>query len=178
MHRLFIAIRPPAQIRKALLGLTEGVRGARWQDDEQLHLTVRFIGEVDGPVAEDVAAALGSVQHQPFSIALHGVGQFGSRGRANALWAGIRPHDVITRLHHKVDQALVRLGLEPDRRAYLPHITLARFGRDSGDLDTYLVRHAGLSSDPFDVTDFELFESRLGHEGASYTIVERYPLRA
>lgn len=177
MHRLFVAIRPPAPIRNALLGLMEGVRGARWQDDGQLHLTLRFVGEVDSPLGDDVAAALGSVQHQRFSIALHGVGQFGSRGRANALWAGVRPHDALGHLHRKVDQALVRAGLEPERRAYLPHITLARFGRDSGGLDTFLVRHAGLGSDPFEVTDFALFESRLGHEGASYTMVERYSLR-
>jgi 2'-5' RNA ligase len=176
MHRLFAAIRPPAPIRQTLLGLMEGVRGARWQDDSQLHLTLRFVGEVDGRVAEDVAAALGTVRQQRFQIALDSVGQFGSRGRPNALWAGVRPHDALAHLHRKVDQALVRAGLEPERRAYLPHITLARFGRESGGLDDFLVRHAGLRSDPFEVTDFALFESRLGHEGAAYTIVERYDL--
>jgi 2'-5' RNA ligase len=178
MHRLFVAIRPPAAIRNALLGLMEGVRGARWQDDEQLHLTLRFIGEVDSRVADDAAAALGSVRQPPFSITLDGVGQFGSRGRANALWAGVRPHDALAHLHRKVDQALVRAGLEPERRAYLPHITLARFGRESGGLDAFLARHAGLRSDPFEVNGFGLYESRLGHEGAAYTIVERYDLRA
>jgi len=176
MHRLFVAIRPPAPIRNALLGVMEGVRGARWQDDAQLHLTLRFIGEVDGRVAEDVALALGSVRQPRFSIALDGVGQFGSRGRPNALWAGVRPHDALAHLHRKVDQALIRVGLEPEGRAHLPHITFARFGRESAGLDAFLARHAGLSSDPFEVTDFSLYESRLGHEGASYTIVERYDL--
>lgn len=176
MHRLFVAIRPPATIRSQLLHLMEGVRGARWQDDGQLHLTLRFIGEVDSRVAEDVAAALGAVRQRRFSVALDGVGQFGSRGRPNALWAGVRPHDALAHLHRKVDQALMRAGLEPERRAYLPHITLARFGRESGGLDAFLARHTGLSSDPFEVTDFALYESRLGHEGASYTIVERYDL--
>jgi 2'-5' RNA ligase len=178
VHRLFVAIRPPAVIRGDLLGLMEGVRGARWQDDEQLHLTLRFVGEVDARVAEDVAAALGTVRQPPFAVAIDGVGQFGSRGRANALWAGVRPHDALAHLHRKVDQALVRAGLEPERRAYLPHITLARFGRESGGLDAFLARHAGLRSDPFEVTGFALYESRLGHEGATYTIVERYPLVA
>lgn len=174
MHRLFVAIRPPATIRGALQGLMEGVRGARWQDGEQLHLTLRFIGEVDGRVAEDVAAVLGTVHQPPFPIAIDGVGQFDSRGRANALWAGVRPHDALAHLHRKVDQTLVRVGLEPDRRAYLPHITLARFGRKSSGLDAFLARHTGLRSDPFEVTGFALYESRLGHEGAAYTIVERY----
>ncbi|MBA2919811.1 RNA 2',3'-cyclic phosphodiesterase [Sphingomonas sp. MAH-20] len=177
MHRLFVAIRPPATIRSALIGLMEGIRGARWQDDEQLHLTLRFIGEVDGRTAEDVAAALGGVRQPPFAVALDGVGQFGSRGRPNALWAGVRPHDSLAHLHRKVDQTLVRAGLDPEGRAYLPHITLARFGRESGGLDAFLARHAGLSSAPFEVTGFALYESRLGHAGATYTMVERYDLR-
>lgn len=177
MHRLFVAIRPPASIRNVLLDLMEGVRGARWQDDEQLHLTLRFIGEVDARVAEDAAAALGTVRQPPFSVALDGVGQFGSRGRPNAVWVGVRPHDTLAHLHRKVDQALVRAGLEPERRAYLPHITLARFGRESGGLDAFLARHAGLRGGTFEVKDFGLYESRLGHEGAAYTLVERYDLR-
>ena len=178
MHRLFVAIRPPAMIRSALIGLMEGIRGARWQDDEQLHLTLRFIGEVDRRTAEDVVAALSGVRQPPFAIALDGVGQFGSRGRPNALWAGVRPHDALAHLHRKVDQALVRAGLEPEGRAYLPHITLARFGRESGGLDAFLARHAGLRGEPFEVNGFALYESRLGHAGAAYMMVERYHLRA
>jgi 2'-5' RNA ligase len=177
MHRLFVAIRPPSDIRTQLLDLMEGVAGARWQDDEQLHITLRFIGEVEARVADDVAAALGTVHHQPFSLALAGVGQFGSRGRVNALWAGVR-HDMLVDLHKKVDQALVRAGLEPERRAYLPHITLARFGRDAGGIAHFVERHAGLSSPPFEVTSFALYESRLGQAGATYSIVERYELCA
>jgi RNA 2',3'-cyclic 3'-phosphodiesterase len=176
MHRLFAAIRPPARIREDLLDLMEGVAGARWQDDEQLHLTLRFIGEVDARVAEDVASALADVHHPPIEIALHGVGTFDSRGRVNALWAGVRPHDQLAHLHRKVDQALIRVGLEPEHRAYLPHITLARFGRHAPSLDGFLARSAGLSSAAFRVDHFALFESRLGQEGATYEMVERFPL--
>lgn len=176
MHRLFVAIRPPPSVREQLLDLMEGAPGARWQDDEQLHLTLRFIGEVDARVADDVVAALGTIRHPPFEIALEGIGQFGSRGRVNALWAGVRPHDQLAHLHRKVDQAMVRAGLEPERRAYLPHITLARFGRDAGPLERYLASHAGLSSPAFAVEHFVLFESRLGHAGATYEPVERFPL--
>ena len=176
MHRLFVAIRPPVEIRNRLLDLMEGVAGARWQDEDQLHLTLRFIGEVDARAADDVAAALGTVRHPRFQIALDGLGKFGSRGRVNALWAGVRPHDQLAHLHRKIDQALVRAGLEPERRAYLPHITLARFGRDTSGLDPFLDRHAGLSGDPFEVAHFALFESELGHSGAVYSIVERFSL--
>jgi 2'-5' RNA ligase len=176
MHRLFTALRPPASVREQLLDLMEGLPGARWQDDDQLHLTLRFIGEVDARTADDVAAALGAVRHPPVTMALEGVGKFGSRGRVNALWAGVRPHDELAHLHRKIDQALVRAGLEPERRAYLPHITLARFGRDGAAPDPWIARHAGLSSPPFSIGHFELYESRLGSDGASYEIVERYPL--
>ena len=178
MHRLFVAIRPPAEVRARLLDLMEGVAGARWQDDDQLHLTLRFIGEVDGRLADDVVIALRSVRQPPFTIALDGLGKFGSRGRVNALWAGVRPHDQLAHLHRKVDQALVRAGLEPEHRAYLPHITLARFGRDSGRLDTFMEHHAGLASEPFEIDEFALYESHLGQAGALYTIVERYELAA
>lgn len=176
MHRLFVAIRPPAAIRSRLLSLMEGVAGARWQDDAQLHLTLRFIGEVDSHCADDVAAALAGVRQPRFEIALNGLGRFERRGRPEALWAGVAPHDALDHLHRKVDQALVRAGLKPESRAYLPHITLARFGRDAGSLDPFLARHGGLSSTPFEVAYFSLFESHLGHSGAVYEPVERYPL--
>ena len=176
MHRLFVALRPPRHIREQLLDLMEGLPGARWQDDDQLHLTLRFIGEVDARAADDVAAALAGVRHPPTTMRLDGVGKFGSRGRANAIWAGVRPADELARLHRKIDQALVRAGLEPEHRAYLPHVTVARLGRDAADPDAWIARHAGLASTDFTVDHFGLFESHLGHAGAAYELVARYPL--
>jgi 2'-5' RNA ligase len=176
MHRLFVALRPPAPIRAQLIGLMEGVTSARWQDEDQLHITLRFIGEVEAPVAEDVAAALGNVHHSPVEVALDGVGTFEKREKVNALWAGLRSHDALAHLHRKIDQALVRAGLEPERRAYLPHITLARFGRDNAGLDGFLARHAGLCSEAFAMTWFGLYESRLGQDGPSYDLIARYGL--
>jgi len=152
-----------------------GVPGARWQDDDQLHLTLRFIGEVDRHVAGDVAAALGSVRHPPFAIALSGIGTFDRKGRIDTLWAGVRPHDEVSALHRRIDQAMVRAGLEPEPRAFQPHITLARFAR-AGDLSGFATLHGRLSSDPFPVTHFGLYESTLGGEGARYELVERYAL--
>jgi len=176
MHRLFVGIRPPAAIRVQLLALMGGVPGARWQNDGQLHCTLRFIGEVDRHAADDIAIGLGGVRFPAFEIALDGVGQFDSRGRPNALWAGLRPHDALTQLHHKIDQALVRAGQESERRAYLPHITLARMNAGAGPTDRFLEAHAGLASARFLVEHFLLFESTLGREGAIYEAVERYPL--
>lgn len=176
MHRLFVAIRPEAGIRAQLIAEMGGVQGARWQDDDQLHLTLRFIGEVDRRMAEDITDALGGIRHPSFDIALDGAGLFDRKGRLDALWVGVTPQDALRTLHKKVDQALVRLGLPPEGRAYLPHITIARFGRDAGSPAGFLETRGGISSAPFPITHFCLFESTLGGEGAAYTLVERYPL--
>ena len=176
MHRLFVALRPPPPIRARLTADMEGVIDARWQDDEQLHITLRFIGEVDGRVAEDVAAALGAVHAPVPEVRVSGVGSFGSRGRVNALWAGLAPHEPLAALHRKVDQALVRAGLEPERRAYLPHITLARLATREEAVAGWLADHAALASPPFALDHLILFESHLGRAGARYEAVARYPL--
>lgn len=179
MHGLFVALRPPPAIRAHLATTQGGVPSARWQDDDQLHLTVRYIGEVERPVAEDVALALSQVLSPAPLIALAGVGAFDKQGRVDALWAGVAPRDALTTLHRKVDQALVRIGLEPERRAYLPHITLARLPRTAGAdpaIEQWRARHAALSSDPFAPDALILYESRLGRDGASYKPVARYPL--
>ena len=176
MHRLFVAIRPPREIRDLILRTMGGISGARWQSDDQLHLTIRFIGEVDRHLADDVHAALGGVHHPRFEIALNGIGAFDRRGQAEAVWAGVAPHAPLETLHKKVDQAIARVGIEPEQRAYLPHITLARLKRGSGPIGNLLEQSGGLTSAPFSVDHFALFESKLTPDGAVYSIVERYPL--
>lgn len=179
MHRLFAALRPPAGIRAALAATMSGVPAARWQDDGQLHLTLRFIGAVDRPVAEDVALALSGIVATAPVIALSGVGRFEQRGRTDTLWAGVAPHDALAALHRKVDQALVRAGLEPEHRAYLPHITVARLPRGAGvegEVGDWLAHHAGLASALFQLSHLVLYESHLGRDGAHYEPVARWPL--
>lgn len=176
MHRLFVALRPPPEVRALLLATMQGVMGARWQDDAQLHITVRYIGEVDGAVADDVATTLSHLHAAPATWRVSGVGLFDRRGWPNALWAGVAPHAPLAALHRKVDQALVRIGLKPEGRAYLPHITLARFGREAGGLDRFLGDNAALESAEVTSGHLTLFESLLGGEGARYEAVARFPL--
>lgn len=176
MHRLFVALRPPPAIRARLIAAMGGVPGARWQSDEQLHVTLRFIGEVEAHVAEDIALALAGVRFPPVEVMLDGVGSFARRGRMHALWAGVSPHDALAALHRKVDQAIVRAGLAPEGRAYLPHITLARLNASARASEGFLADQAGLASAAFAIDHFILFESHLGHEGVSYRAVERYSL--
>lgn len=174
MHRLFVAIRPPADQRAYLLSLMDGVAGARWQNDDQLHLTLRFIGEVDRHRANDIAHALAAIRFTPFDVQLSGVGAFDRRGVIDTLWAGVKPRDLLAALHRKIDRACVLVGRPPENRAYLAHVTLARFGRTGALVDPFLARHATLAGTPFQVDRFTLFESRLGQHGATYHAIAHY----
>lgn len=176
MHRLFVAIRPPDRIRDLLLGAMGGISGARWQSDDQLHLTLRFIGEVDRHLAGDIPAALAAIHHPRFDIAISGLGTFDRRGQPEMVWAGVAPHRPLKALHNKVDQAIARVGIAPDERTYMPHITLARLKRSSGSVRGLIEQSGGLTSPPFSVDAFGLYESKLTPDGAVYSAIELYPL--
>lgn len=176
MFRLFVAVRPPLFIRNRLLGLMGGIRGARWQDDDQLHLTLRFVGEVDRHTARDVHAALGGVHHPPFEAAISSVGTFDKRGRTDNVWAGLSPQEPLKILHNKLDQAMARVGLPPEQRAFHPHITLARLNRGAGPVHDFITTNTGATSPPFLIDRFGLFDSRLTPDGAVYSEIETYRL--
>ncbi|MCP3735104.1 RNA 2',3'-cyclic phosphodiesterase [Sphingomonas sp. RP10(2022)] len=179
MMRLFVALRPPPAIRAALTAVMGGVPAARWQDDAQLHCTLRFIGEVERPQAEDVAAALASIHAPAPVVRIAGVGRFTRQGRTDTLWAGLAPADALHHLARKVEQTCVRAGLPPERRAYLPHVTLARLPRSAGlapEIDGWLAVHAGLAGPAFTLPHLMLYQSHLGHGGAAYEPVARWPL--
>ena len=176
MHRLFVAIRPPEPILDLLIDAMDDSPDFRWQDEQQLHLTLRFIGEVDRPLASDIADALGRVRAERFSVRVKGVGRFEQRN-SGALWAGVEPKEPLAALAAKVERACASAGVEPERRAFHPHITLARWkGRRTRELESFLERRRALGSDPFDVDRFILFESRLSRHGAHYEEVASYAL--
>jgi 2'-5' RNA ligase len=173
MIRLFVALELPAPVKAALLAGMGGVIGARWQRDDQLHLTLRFIGEVDRHQAQDIAAALGRVNIVPMRLSLGQPGSFDRRGRLDSLWVGVAPQDQLAALARRIDRALVGVGLPAETRAFVPHITVARFGRTAG-------APGGWPQQPipalaWDAGGFALWESRLGHEGADYRVVARWP---
>lgn len=174
MPRLFVAIRPPEAVRDRLVDVMEGV-DLRWQDDEQLHLTLRFIGEVERPLANDLAATLTSVAFPPIELAVRGVGRF-DHGRRGTLWAGVWPKEELKALAAKIERACQLAGLEPERRAYHPHITLARWNGGKPNLDDWLERNTALRSEAWAAREFILYESHLGQSGAHYEPVAAYPL--
>ena len=176
MHRLFVAIRPPEPVRDLLIDAMDDSADFRWQDEEQLHLTLRFIGEVERPVANDLADALGRVRAPAFELRIAGVGRFEQRN-SGALWAGIEPKEPVAALAAKIERICQSIGLEPERRAFHPHITLARWkGRRTREVQAFLEHTGGLSSESFTVEEFILFESRLSRHGAHYEAVASYPL--
>ncbi len=175
-HRLFVALRPPRPIREQLIAVMHGVSGARWQDDGQLHLTLRFIGEVDRHRAEDIAAALGGLHAPTIAARIAGVSLFEHHGRPHMVWAGVEPAGPISALHRKVDQLLGRVGITAETRAFLPHITLARLNRGSGPVAAFLALNGDLASSPFVFDYVVLYESEMGHGGSRYHPVARYPL--
>ena len=175
MHRLFVAIRPPEDIRDLLIDAMDDSPELRWVSDDNLHLTLRFIGEVERPLADDIAQALERVRFDPFELRLAGVGQFEQRN-GGALWAAVEPREPVAGLAARVERACQSAGLEPERRAFHPHITIARWSRRSaGAVRDFLDRNRGLKSPPFAVDHLILYESRLSRHGAHYEDVASYP---
>lgn len=173
MHRLFVALPLPEPIAGQLLDLMEDGAPVRWQEEEQLHLTLRFIGEVERWQAEDIAAALQGLRFDAFPLALSGVGRF-ARRRGGALWAGVSPKEPVAALAARIERIVQGCGLAPESRAFHPHITLARWSGPEPDLQPFLRRYADLRSDPWTVDAFTLFESRLSRHGAHYEAVGFY----
>ncbi len=175
--RLFIALSLPDHLRSRLCGLCSGLPGARWVAPESLHLTLRFIGEVDGREAEDIDAALSGVRCPRFPLALSGVGEFGDERRLRSVWVGVEANEILERLQAKVEQAVRRAGQPPEKRKFKPHVTLARFKSHPGArLEHYFAERSLFRCEPFQVTDFTLYSSYLSHEGAIYSPEAVYPL--
>lgn len=179
MPVLFVALRLPPPLRDALEEVMDGVPGARWQSEEQLHLTLRYLGPVSPRQAEDVCDALAGVRAPPLRFAAAGVGAFGTNGRANALWAGVAPVAPLAALHRKIDHALVSAGLPPEGRAYLPHMTLARMRRggvDPAAVAAWRLRHAAFATAPVTVVTAMLLESVATPAGSVYFTPFRWNL--
>ena len=177
MIRLFVALPLPAAIRERLAGLGGGVPGARWTEVQNLHLTVRFIGEVENGLLPDIDEALAGVSAPAFDLVLDGVGQFGSNNRSRILWAGVERNDALFHLNQKVESALVRAGLPPEERRYSPHVTLARLHNAPQERVGRFMQDRGLfRAGPIPIEHFTLFESRPGRSGPVYDPLGDYPL--
>lgn len=178
MPRLFTALEIPPAIALSLSLLRGGLSGARWIDIKNYHITLRFIGDVDDRTADDVANALARVDRPTFSLELDGVGAFGSR-RPHSLYAAARMSPVLRDLQAEQERILQRLGLEPERRKYTPHVTLARLkGTSEPEVAFYLATRGNFRTPPFGVGRFVLLSSRASRGGGPYVMEEAYTLAA
>jgi len=176
MHRLFAALPLPVEVTDALLDAMDGVEAARWQSEEQLHLTLRFAGELDPRQGEDLVTALSRVESAPFDLAIRGVGHFERKGRPHTLWAGLAQDEGLAVLQRRVERACRAAGLAPETRKFVPHVTLARLNSASGPIGGWLANNALLAAGPWRVESFALYESRLTPHGSDYARLEDFPL--
>ena len=175
-QRLFVAIDLPDSVVDTLDRLCTGLPGARWIDPDQYHLTLRFIGEVDGLVARDIDVGLAELEFEPFTLNLAGFGHFPPRGVPKVLWAGISPREPVDRLRRAVDRVVNAAGVEPEHRKFSPHVTVARFpsGAPISRLQQFFAGHALYRSEPFEVDRFHLYSSQLHQDGAIHTLEATY----
>ncbi len=175
--RLFVALDLPHSLRERLSWMAGGLPGARWLAPENYHVTLRFIGELPGYRAEEVDLALAGLRAPGFTLALKGVGTFEKAGRVNSLWVGVERTPPLEHLQSKIETALQRAGLEPERRRFTPHVTLARMdGVPAAKIAAWVQGHNLFRSQPVAVEHFTLFSSRLGKEQAVYTPEVEYEL--
>lgn len=175
MIRLFTGIDLPTSAKQVLLTTMSGLPHIRWQTQEQLHLTLRFIGAVDSSLAIEIRHQLTTVRFTPFALRIGGLGIFGNENKPRLLWAGIERNAAIHELYQRISTSLEGLGIEPEKRRYTPHVTLGHFQNSRGErVSSYLQHMGGLAVPSVAVTEFALFESRPGSSGSHYQVVESY----
>ncbi len=177
MLRLFVAIPLPEEVRDRLAGFYRGIPGARWVDPGNVHLTLRFIGDVNEDTAEDIDDCLAAISMPAFELTLAGVDFFGKLHKARAVYAGVERSQPLRILYDKVEGALARAGIGKEERKFTPHVTLARIKGETGHhLTNFLAEHNLERIGPFAVTEFVLFRSHLSSDGAIHERLVEYPL--
>jgi RNA 2',3'-cyclic 3'-phosphodiesterase len=183
MPRLFVAIDLPVSVKQQLSSLSTRIDGVRWTETTNLHLTLRFIGDVPQHTVSAIQAALLSVQSPPFSLQVSGVGTFPGNPRKppRIIWAGLSSQPpALTSLYETIEANIRVLGLPPDDKPYTPHITLARVKSSDNHTATaihqFIERNAGFHSEAFIPSEFHLMESQLAPSGPKYVSLARYPL--
>jgi RNA 2',3'-cyclic 3'-phosphodiesterase len=177
MARLFVAIDVPPEVRAQLVGCKRPIAGARWVPEDQIHLTLRFIGDADEAAQRAIEAELAKVRARAFELAIDAVGQFPANRSARVLWAGVKPIEALVSLAKQVEEAVVAAGLEPETRAFSPHVTLARMKEvQKVPVKRFLEEAAALKSAPFAITEVLLYSSLLSPKGATHRVEKRFPL--
>jgi 2'-5' RNA ligase len=178
MPRLFTAIEIPANVGQMLSFLRGGLPGARWIDPENYHITLRFIGDIDDRLAHEIASLLDGVRRRSFEVRFGNLMSFGGR-KPRAVVVAVEPVQPLVELQSELERLMQRLGLEPEGRKFIPHVTLARLRESSSrDVAEYLSTRGPVFGSSFHVSRFVLFSSRSSVGGGPYVIEADYPLAA
>jgi RNA 2',3'-cyclic 3'-phosphodiesterase len=177
MPRLFVALDLPGAAKERLAELAGGLPGADWVEPERYHLTLRFLGDVEGSAADDVREGLSVLRARSFYLDLRGLGVFPLRGDPETLWAGAGRNEALRSLRNKVESLVVRCGQPPESRKFHPHVTLAKVRGSRPDwVGAYVAGHSLFSAPEIPIQSFSLFSSRLTPEGSVYALEREYPL--
>jgi RNA 2',3'-cyclic 3'-phosphodiesterase len=194
--RLFVALDITEEIRVRIGEFIEQLRGlapdARWVSPESLHVTLKFIGEKPDAMVKDVENALNSISEKSLQISFGGSGFFPTEKAARVFWVGIQADATLARLAADIEKALVPLGITDEKRAFSPHLTLARAGRGSGSpgwrrgdkpnrqfarLQEKLRAMTQAEFGNMNANEFYLYRSQLSSRGAQYTKIARFRLQ-
>ena len=177
-ERLFVSLALPEPCRAMMMELYDTLEGVTWTRPEQLHLTMRFLGDVDGDLAVRIETALAEVRVKSFLLPLEDVGQFPPRGPAKVLSVGIgRGNTLLFQLRQKIDDALLAAGWRGELRSFDPHISVARVqNAPQAAVDRWLRLYDGFAGPLFRVGSFQLMRSTLQSGGAIHTLRRDFPL--
>lgn len=182
MYRLFIALPVPEEIKDSIIDLRSNIPGARWMGREQLHITLKFIGEVDGGRFREIRDALADISYKSFTLKFSGVGVFPPGGRVGrssprVLWTGVENMEKLAGLRNRIERKLKTAEVPEEKRKFSPHLTIARLKNPSESaLSRFLSINHSFRTNAFTAERFFLYSSILKPSGAVYTVEADYPL--
>lgn len=180
MMRLFVGIELPENVKDQLLSFAGGLVGANWRIPERMHITLRFIGNVDEQTTDEIIRELRYVRFPAFHLTCKELGYFDIGNVPHHLWAGLDNHKILQELHDKIDTAVKHAGGgNQSSFKFTPHVTLAKLqGTSMNDVYEFIAANNLYKCDPFLADSFTLFAShaRENGEGKYYTPVETFPL--
>jgi RNA 2',3'-cyclic 3'-phosphodiesterase len=176
MPRLFTGLEVPEAVVGQLALMRGGVVGARWLEPDDYHITLRFVGDVDGDVARDIADTLDDIRRPKALVSFEGLSWFGG-DKPRAIVAKVKAEPALMGLQAEQERRLRRIGIEPETRKYTPHVTLARLrGAGQAVIASYLAERGALVADSFVAQRFVLCSARAGSGGGPYVVEAAYPL--
>jgi len=177
-ERLFVALTLPAPVRDMLTALAQPLPGVSWTERDQLHVTLRFLGDVSAGVSQSMIARLATVKVEPFILPVEGIGTFPPNRPPRVLWIGVGSgHPRLFQLRQRLDDALLGAGLQLDVRTFHPHITLARCTENAAPAISHWMHvNRDVAPPPFRVDAFDLYASELRPAGAVHILKQRFEL--